>query len=837
MVNFKKHLGKPLQRKAAIDPIIIYESLDRASDKGPLRPAQEHVLREWHEKRRGDRDLIVKLHTGQGKTLIGLLILHSKLHEGKGPAVYLCPNAYLVSQTCEQALQFGIPHATTVGELPQDFLNSKKILITTVHKLFNGLTRFGLGANSLSVGTIVVDDSHACIDDIRDAFHIRLPRDHDAYEALVQLFREDLRRQGAGTYAELAAGKQDAVLPVPYWKWIDRSDEVANILAGVSETEELKFAWPLLKNGLAECLCVVSGDQLEVSPYVPPLDFFGSYCGACHRVFMSATMTDDSFLVKGLRLGRDVIEKPLAYAGESWSGEKMILLPSLISSELTREAIVGHFAPRKDSRNVGIVALVPSFARSRDWKAYGAVVAGKADISARIEALRDGRCEEVLVIANRYDGIDLPDRTCRVLIVDSLPRRVSLTDRYLDECRYGSSAIAIKSTQIIEQGIGRAVRGERDYCAALLIGPDLVRHVCTSSTRLQFSPQTRKQIEIGFSVAEFAEVDAEDEPLAALRALITQLVMRDEGWKQYHAEQMRALGVTTATYPMLPILVLEAQADRQARAGRIDDAQATLQEIVDKHVSSDVDKGWYLQEMARLLHPVSRSKANDLQRAAYNRNRFLLRPESGVEVKRIQVVSEKRVGRVRGWLSRQGKYEEIRMAVDAIVDPLRFGASADSFERALQELGEALGLVCERPDKMWKEGPDNIWAVDARRYVLFECKNEVKESRAEIAKYEAGQMNNSIAWFRRHYPGVTVRSLIVIPCTKLAKGAAFSETVEVVRSGEVEELKRNARGFFREFATLDASDVSDNQIQVLLNSHNLGGGDLMTGYAVGVKVR
>ena len=262
MIDFKKHLGALPKSAAPIDPLRIYESLDRASDKGPLRPAQESVLSAWYQHRRDDNDLIVKLHTGQGKTLIGLLVLQSKLHEGKGPALFLCPSGLLVAQTCDQATQFGIPHTRAQGELPADFLNSKKILVATVHKLFNGLTKFGIGAASIPVGAVVIDDSHACIDEIREAFTIKLPSDHAGYAALLRLFQDDLRSQGAGTYAEVKSGQYGSFLPVPYWKWIDRTYEVTEILAEVSSTEELKFAWPLIKDNLAECLCVISGEGL-----------------------------------------------------------------------------------------------------------------------------------------------------------------------------------------------------------------------------------------------------------------------------------------------------------------------------------------------------------------------------------------------------------------------------------------------------------------------------------------------------------------------------------------------------------------------------------------------
>ena len=390
MIDFKKHLGAKPKSAAPIDPLRIYDSLDRSSDKGPLRPAQESVLRDWHRQRRGDNDVIVKLHTGQGKTLIGLLILQSKLNEGKGPALFLCPSGLLVTQTCDQASQFGISYTTTQGELPADFLDSKKILIATVQKLFTGLTKFGLGGTSTPVGAIVIDDSHACIDEIRDAFTIRLPSDHAAYLELLQLFQDDLRAQGAGTYAELRAGQYGSFLPVPYWKWVDRTYEVTEILAAVSGTKEVKFAWPLIKDSLAECLCVVSGAGLEIAPYLAPLDLFGSYRNASHRVFMSATVADDSFFVKGLELTQKVIESPLVYAEESWSGEKMVLLPSLISGALTRENVVQHLAPPNAHRNVGFVVLVPSFVRSKDWEAYGAVVAGPKDIENQVDGFARG---------------------------------------------------------------------------------------------------------------------------------------------------------------------------------------------------------------------------------------------------------------------------------------------------------------------------------------------------------------------------------------------------------------------------------------------------------------
>ncbi|MGD1713449.1 DEAD/DEAH box helicase family protein [Dapis sp. BLCC M172] len=137
MVDFKKKLGvKSIPKK--INPIEIYDRLDRRSETGPLRPVQIEILQKWWSNRNKEQDLILKLHTGKGKTLIGLLILQSRLNEKKGLCLYVCPNKYLVEQTSQEADKFGIGYVTMDKSLPDDFLNSEKILITHVQKVFNG---------------------------------------------------------------------------------------------------------------------------------------------------------------------------------------------------------------------------------------------------------------------------------------------------------------------------------------------------------------------------------------------------------------------------------------------------------------------------------------------------------------------------------------------------------------------------------------------------------------------------------------------------------------------------------------------------------------------------
>ena len=103
-------------------------------------------------------------------------MLRPRLNAGKGPALYLCPDNYLIEQTCDQAKQFGIATCKADPELLDDFSTSQKILVTSVQKLFNGLTKFGLGRQSLPIGSFLMDDAHACADTIREACRIRITR-------------------------------------------------------------------------------------------------------------------------------------------------------------------------------------------------------------------------------------------------------------------------------------------------------------------------------------------------------------------------------------------------------------------------------------------------------------------------------------------------------------------------------------------------------------------------------------------------------------------------------------------------------------------------------------
>ena len=835
MVDFRKRLAGR-QAKRLTDPVALYDTLDRAHDKGPLRPAQLVVLKKWSMTDDGARDLVVKLHTGQGKTLIGLLILQSRLNAGGGPVVYLCPNKFLIAQAREQAKQFGIRTCEAGSELPDEFLDGTTILVTSVQKLFNGLTKFGLGTQSVRVDTVLMDDAHACADIIREQCRIRIPADAPAYQALRVLFANDLEGQGVGTWADISNGRRDAVLPVPYWAWLPRESEVANVLSKNQHYEYIRFAWPLLKDILGHCQCVVSGAAVEIEPYVAPLDAFGSYWNARYRVFMSATVTNDAFLIKGLQLAPETIVAPLGYEEETWAGERMLLLPSLIHGDLNRERIVTELGKPNSKRRSGVVALVPSTARTQDWGKYGATVADKDNVLAVIGELKKGMLENTVVLVNRYDGIDLPDDTCRILVFDGRPYSENLSDLWQELCRPNSEATLMRTVRSIEQGMGRSVRGEKDYCVVIAVGTDLVRILRDPATRRYFSPQMVAQIDLGFEIAAMVKQDIEagEDPFAGLKGLLSQCLRRDADWKVFYVEQMNEITLASPDNAVLRVYGAELEAERAFHAGDCSAAAEVIQRLLDGSSMGSDDRGWYLQEMARYSWKIDRAESDRLQRAAHKHNRKLLKPRSGVAVARL-TVSQGRIERIVEWVKERGDYGGLNASVTDVLNDLAFGVKADKFEKALDELSRAIGFVGERPDKEWKEGPDNLWALDDSHYVLWECKSEVNVTRAEIDRREAEQMNRSSAWFEKYYQGMKVKRFIVHPSHVVQRAAAFTHEVQTVRVVELQRLTGAVKGFFEAFETMDFQSLSPTHVQKLIEEHGLDLSSLLSKYSKKIR--
>lgn len=838
MVNFKNKLKQHIVEKP-IDPIEIYDNLDRTAQAGPLRDSQIEVLSEWYKNRFTERDIVVKLHTGEGKTLVGLLMLQSKLNKKEGPVLYVCPNIYLFNQVIAEAVKFGISYCTLGKgdrEIPIDFINQKSILITYVQKLFNGKSIFGLGNDSESVGTIVLDDAHACIESIRNTYTLSIPKEHYIYGLLLDIFEAPLKSQGAGTYFDIKLGHSGDVLQIPYWAWIEHADQVTELLSSHNDDECLRFVWPLIKDKIDLCQSFVSSEIIEIRPFSIDINCFGSFSKSKHRILMSATTQEDSFFIKDLKFDVNAIKHPLLSVTKKWSGEKMILIPSLINEALNRISIIEFLTQLVSKTRKGSFAIVPSRSVSEDYYHRGAHILSGEQLSQAILSVKNQTNDNTFVIINRYDGIDLPDSVCRILTLDSLPYCESLSDRYEMDVKEDCELLNRRIAQKIEQGLGRSVRSEKDYSAIILQGANLVKFVRSSKSSKYFSAQTRKQIDIGLELAGSAkEESSENEhPLKAFVELLKQLLNRDEDWKEYYRQQMDEIDIAVNdNHKVLELIILEGKAENQYMDRNFGKSKELYDKILSRNDLTKNERAWYTQQLSIALYHISKVESQAKQLDAFYMNHQLLCPLDTLRYKKLTYKNASIIDAIKAKLATYESYEQLHIEVEAVLADLSYGVLAKKFEKAVYELGIFLGFDSQRPDEEIKKGPDNLW-VSPTKYFLIECKSEVSPDR-DINKHEAAQMCSHCAWFDEHYPDADVIRIWMHPSHQLSYESNLTHTVFVMDKKLLSKLKTNFSNFIKEFRNYDLKALSTDIVQQALLVNMLDIESLTKEYVRNVK--
>ena len=550
MVDFDR-LRTKKQKPNAIEPIEIFRRLPKPPGINDLYTSQAEVLQTWF-KTRATPDVVLKLHTGGGKTLVGLLMALSTMNETSEPVLYLAPTTQLVKQTLEKAKAHGVPAVPyTLGQpLNEKFLNAKALMIATYKALFNGRSKFGVrGLNRpTKVGAVILDDAHVAFSVIRESFTLEVlaSRERQRYESLAGLFRRSfIEANRVGTFDDVVAGSDFAVLEVPYWAWHEQIDAVREQLKADAETYAL--VWPLLRDQLHLCHALISRSSFTITSILPLVSSFPTFADARRRIYMSATIADDSEIVRTFDADPNAV--PAALMSRSLAGvsERMILIPDLMPFKFNvSEAVATLLQWAATKRTVGAVVLTPSDKAAATWAGIGTVAKGSIQVDSLVVALQSGDTFGPAVFANRYDGIDLPGDSCRLLVMEALPTGTSDYERFRANTLFGGSTITRMLAQRIEQGIGRGARGAGDHCVVLLVSADLAAWVAKDANFRFLTSATRAQLEMG------ADVSREIQNLKDLARTIERSFNRDDEWVQYHAEALAEL-VDDDTADLMPL--------------------------------------------------------------------------------------------------------------------------------------------------------------------------------------------------------------------------------------------------------------------------------------------
>lgn len=778
-------LSKIKARKKEDHPIDPYEifrrNVSRMSDSGvnDLWAGQVDALRGWHQHREKS-DISLVLNTGAGKTLIGALISQSLVNETRGKVVYVCGSIQLIQQTQNKFESYGI-HVTTYFQnvFSNDlFEQNKAVCITTYQALFNGKSKFF----NEEIDAIIFDDAHTAEGMIKNHFSLEIKYDgHRAlYEELCGLFHSYYKSVGRqATFSEIVSGENNTVEYVPPFEILRHGAEIRRILeeAGANRDKDLLFSWEHIKNHLDLCALFISTGSIQIIPPFIPVTTLPYFQKGIRRVYLTATSLGTDAFIRTFGKEPQITIKPETPAGQC---ERQILFP------LKAKNIGDDRASAQDIiQNVKALVIVPSKSNIRNWEEVGSCPRPE-DITHRLEAFKTSKSHEKLVLAARYDGIDLPGDTCRVLVLDGLPKGTTHLDKFQWETLKLSGSLRSLIACRVIQSLGRISRGMSDYGVVIVVGAEYVKWLNTPKNQSVLPEFIQKQLKLGCEISENSDGNID------LKHALASCLSRDKSWLDAYDDFMDECDANALDEDD-EILGKFANAEIKFSKHFWDrnyvDAAKVFADILNEAFTFSAGLGsWYAAwqgyclelagdvDSARSLYRRSHSATKGMPKTSEICEKNL----SGERLDQAQeIVNEFEM--FGGSNVRAPKYMANNLKA------LSTSASTNEVEEALRYLGQYLGLDSTRPDKEHGIGPDILW-IFTDIALCVEAKTD-KETTTGYKKEDIGQMANHIQWVKETYPSIKrIIPIFVGPMNPATESASPTEDMLVASLSTFSEM-------------------------------------------------
>ncbi|MBI6710863.1 DEAD/DEAH box helicase [Pseudomonas syringae] len=469
--------------------------------EGPLA-RQADVWREYTENALEKPDVAIRLPTGSGKTLVGVVLAEWRRRKYGERVVYLCPTNQLVHQVATQARDFyGIDVAEFTGA-KQDYLfesknsyrQKQKIAITSYSALFNTNPYFE------NPDIIILDDAHSCENYISSMYSLTIDRSANAsaYASLITLF------ETCDNIPNLARATRD--IDLQSLQWLEKiptpvffriKDQITSLLDIETSGNNLYYPWSLIRDHIQACNCYISATQILIRPLIPPTHSHAPFINAKQRIYMSATLGNGGDLER--ITGRPNIFRlsPPSMTDEQGIGRRFFVFPEVAHTEEKTEELI------EESLSIFGRALfiTPSDKAAEDRKSKIADLKKYEIFGAReIESSKTIFTETAnatAVIANRYDGMDFPHNQCRLLILEGLPKSANLQEKFLMS-KMGCGILLNDRIQTrIVQAVGRCTRANSDYAAVIVKGNEWLDYLLTNDNTQYLHPEIQAEIEFG----------------------------------------------------------------------------------------------------------------------------------------------------------------------------------------------------------------------------------------------------------------------------------------------------------------------------------------------------
>ena len=429
---------------------------------------QTQVLQKYEKEFLKAPNVAIEMPTGTGKTLVGLTIAHYKQNAERLKVVYLCPNKQLARQVHEEARKNNINTCLiTNSKTPKEnfspadidkYNQAKSIAITTYSGLFN------TNPKTQNPDVIICDDINAAEDAINNMWTIEIDKEHQP-----TLYSE-IKSQFNNFKVEYYSS-EDRVDLVELSSWYDNKENILNLLQNCNQ-ESIRFTLQNLGNNIEICNIFVSYDKILIKPFLPPTFKNLHYHNAKQRIFLSATMgitgdierltgindikyiKCDETSINGLRffISPHLLDNQKKFFLEYIKNSKTLLI---VNSNKTRDMFVKFFEKELPELTI--------FTNDNIEKANDSIT----------PFLESGE-NTILILPNRFYGIDLPEDKCRRIIMYNLPLYSNLQEKFFWNALGANSRFKEKIGIRIVQAVGRCTRKKNDFASILLFDKELI---------------------------------------------------------------------------------------------------------------------------------------------------------------------------------------------------------------------------------------------------------------------------------------------------------------------------------------------------------------------------
>jgi hypothetical protein len=694
---------------------------------------------EQYEEHAEARDVALELPTGTGKTLIGLLIAEWRRQARRERVLYLCPTRQLVYQVGVLAEAYGIKIETCLRpdyEGLDRWQNSDAVAVSTYSSLFNYKPRF------TAPQVLILDDAHAAEDYVAGHWTVAIGREEmsEAYNALAALLQPVLDASVAGMMATDEPTRIDRttveLVPLPYW-WPYAEDIRQIVEQAVDGTDEF-YAWDHhVREGLASCCMLVSWNEIVLRPLVPVTARQEEFAGASQRIYMSATLGAGGELER--IFGVRAIERlPVPQEWEHRStGRRLFLLPAaslkpsnmadvvVKSIQAAGRALV--LAPTRDAADERSDALADA----------GIPTLGAEDVEESLAPFTEME-QAALVLANRYDGIDLPGDDCRLLVIDGLPVAVNALERFLHQRLAATALLGERMRTRLTQGVGRATRGEGDWCAVLVGSREAYDFCARGEVRALLHPELQGELRFGIE-------QSRDRGAQEFLDLLDVLLEHGDAWQEADA-QIRELRdqATRSADPAAGALAAAVAGEVDFTYAMVDGnyphalerALAVADSLAGDAVASY--RAWWLYQAgaaAWMAHHAFGTEgmleqAQEQFRRAVSTGRTLHwfaelaygELGAGIDPEAAPPDDLRAAERVQGKLRAIGYHGSGLQRRRATLNRRLEATDHVDWEEGLAQLGSLLGFDASHPTGA--NDPDSVWVASERLAIVWEAKTE-----------------------------------------------------------------------------------------------------------------